>query len=482
MIAVALLVALLYADSLSAWYFLDDFDYFFLPDPLGVIGSEFMKANPFNAKFWRPIQSTLLATQQAGVGLAVWPCHLLQLGFHAALAIATWWLARYLGANSVGALATALFCTVSQSAAQAVVGVDTLSQVGATALLTLAVAALCQSIKLHGVADLYQSRHYWAAVGLFAAALLMKETAFCGFLLFAVVLVGVAPRGAGKHTALAWGIARRLLPFMVVFVLYALWRERIVESTPLSLGERYRFVLGLNTVGNTAMLFGSVISPISPQRLLGWWHAGQHVHLAAATMLTAILWGIVLTGLRRVRRPILISLLASAVAATLPMVLLHRVTEVYAYNLIPPIAVFFGLATGAIVRKAGPELAGRGGVAMLAITALIVVNAVSASDTTRQMVRNGQLSKQLYLDVAAALKRTPDNCTLTVVDPGGDDAWEYSVILRRPSTILRLVLETADRLERDRGVRVTLFMSPSGLTNTGCPVYHFRNGRLALSR
>lgn len=416
---IGLLVALIYAPALTGWYYLDDFEFMFAR-PGEHWWQAFFKPNPWVPAYYRPLEASLLSLQQLLVGDQTWPCHLLQWIMHILVAAITYTACRDIGGRRVQAWLAALFVAVAQVAAQAVAGVDTISQVGAT-LGTLAAAwAMFRTTACLQQPPRLSSGWYILALAGMTFGLLMKETAAAALLIL-IIMIGIAvlrPGSAGSRASRAGTLVKTSLPILGVFGLYWLARSAIVVGT----SQEGRYGLSpRHMLRNLVELFGATFLVTSPHRLLLWWH-GNRIMLAVAMLASVVLVLAVLAGLRRNRLVGTALLVGAALCAIAPVAMLMHVSELYAYGALPFLAILIGLALGSSIN-------GRTARLRYAFTGMILLlQAVSARDKVQLMARNGAAARTLFDQTRRIVARAPADARVWLIQPENRTP-EYSVLL-----------------------------------------------------
>jgi len=328
--------ALLYARALSLQRYGDDLG-FVLPTPLDP-WFHFRGPHP-NHPWYRPLEALCLALAQNRFGFATWPVHALAVALHLALALLVRAVARDLGLGDAAAWLAALWLLVAQVAVMAVASGDTLSQQCA-ALGVTATAWQADRFLRSG------QRRALALVGLAAAlALWGKESG-----LAVVPVAGVVVVAHGRDATRRGRTLAVLLVVGALAGLYWLCRAQVVASLPQLGSADYGFELGLNIPLNLANLWGASLSPVSTVAMVRWMQLGPRWAFGLAA-LPAVALMVAIAVAWRGRRPLLTAVLCLAAAALLPTALLHHVSELYAYQALPWLALLAGGTLAAAPRR-----------------------------------------------------------------------------------------------------------------------------------
>jgi len=396
----ALALALLYP-VLDGAFFADDWE-LYLARPASHIARAFLEVRPYET--YRPLQLLLVATSQALVGYTTLPVHLLNLALHAGLALLVLRSLLSLGAPRLGAVLGGLYVSVSQLAASAVGGNDTIS-------LTLSTLAGSSALLLlRPFAPQRAARPGLAALA-FAVALFSKESSL-GYLPLLALLAWRhgSGRAGGARKAALWSAC-----FAAVALMYLALRACAGGAVPdLATGQQAR--LGANIPMNAALLGFAALVPLSTTRIFVglsehrwlWPLAGVLSWLALVAFLTR--------GMARAERPWLVAgfALASAVLLT-PVLVLTHVSELYAYGVLPFTALLFGWSTGSLLSRSSGALERIG--AMTFATLVLSANAWAARQDALGMARSGALAGALMPQVLERVRTLPPGGVAVLVDP-----------------------------------------------------------------
>jgi hypothetical protein len=115
---------------MSVPYYADDFKFYFPALEMNWT-DHFIETGPTTG-FYRPLQNAILTLIQQVAGSNPVPVHALTLAFHVGDVALVYKGSRWIGASDTQAVFAAGLMAVAQAGAAAVIGKDTLSQVGAT--------------------------------------------------------------------------------------------------------------------------------------------------------------------------------------------------------------------------------------------------------------------------------------------------------------------------------------------------------------
>jgi hypothetical protein len=300
---------------------------------------------------------------------------------------------------------------LSQANAMAVLGLDTLSQV-MTVMFGLGAVALLMK---PAWAPVWQPGplRLAAALALYLLALFSKESAV-GFLPVLLLILwtdaGPAARATGPRT---FAITLALLVLTAGFLAL---RSHAGAPSPEFGGERYDLRLGANLFANAGLGLLALALPGSTLWLV---EATQQARWALAGLLAAgavAVGAAVVTALwRAARRPQAARWIACGGLVMAPILPLNHVSELYAYQAMPFMAVAFGIAVAT-----GWELLGRRGPRMALAVALALLGTLHVSavrEKLRLAVANGERAARLLASIEPWVARVPAGGTLALVTP-----------------------------------------------------------------
>lgn len=384
---------------MNGGFFADDWE-LYLAQPASHITRAFLEAHPYGN--YRPIQLLLIASSQALLGYTTLPVHLLNLGLHSALAVLVVRALLSFGASRLSAVLGGQYLTVSQLAASAVGGNDTIS-------LTLATLAGSGALLLmRPFSSGADSRPGLAAMA-FGVALLAKESSL-GYLPLLAVLAWLhwAGSAGGVRKAVGWSAC-----FAVVALLYLAARANAGGFVPdLATGEHMR--IGGNVPFNAALLGLAAVVPLPTTKIFVglaeharlWPAAGA---LSALAMVAFPIWGMARAG----KLHWVAGFAAAALVLLGPVLLLNHVSELYAYGVLPFTAVLFGCSAGTLLTRGRAERIAAGAFATLVLSS----NAFATHQNAVGMARSGELAGALIPQVLEKLRDLPPGGAVVLIDP-----------------------------------------------------------------
>ena len=398
--AFAALGLLLLWPVLDGGFFADDWE-LWLAHPAQHLASAFGEVRPFGT--YRPIQLALVAGSQALWPGTTVPVHVLNLALHVALCVG---IARALagfGAPLAGAVLGGTYAAVSQLAASAVGGNDTIS-------LTLGTWAGFGALAcLRPFEPERKARPALAALS-FAVALFAKESSV-GFL---PLLAAAAWWRWGRGSRDLHRLVSCLGAFCAITAVYLAVRHRAGGAAPDLLNNRFVH-LGPHMLGNAALLGFAAVVPVSTTRV----YLGALAHRwlwPAAGALSAFAWlAFTVWGMRRAGRLALLgAFAAAALVLFVPVLPLVHVSELYAYGALPLAALAFGWSSGALLQRG--SRAERAAALAFALFVL-AANAWAAREDALGMAKSGREAAALMPQLVEELRALPPDGTAVLVDP-----------------------------------------------------------------
>jgi hypothetical protein len=428
-----------YAPGIDVPYYGDDFQLYF--PALGMEWTDhFVRTGPTTG-FYRPLQNAVLSVIQSAAGMNPVPVHVLTLLLHVGTVAVVYEGSRWIGASRVQAVVATVLMAVAQINAAAVLGNDTLSQVGSTLFGYLSLRCYGQAVSGRRAVR----TAYAGALTALAVALLFKESAFAFAPLLVLVDVATAPSGWGTQASLT-GRAKRLAPVLALAAGYLLLRSAAGAMSPGFGSGPYQLALGGNVIRN-AVLFGAAATSVIPTpQVAEWAQTGQWAHVAAAGvgslgLVTAVGWGVYRSGRGRTAAV----LLAVSLASLAPVLALNDVSELYVYSAMPPLCILAALAAGPWLHAAPPGQ--RAAVAAL-LLGVAVSQAVGVRHKAALMDATGKRTQAVLKQIAETAAAAPDDARLCLQDaspPTADaDTTAYSVY-RMPGALPLIFAEPVVR-------------------------------------
>lgn len=308
---------------------------------------------------FRPVSILYFAAGYGLFGFRSLPFNIAASAAHVLNAVLLYLLTYRLARHRLAALAAATFFLLANAGSQAVAWVAASPDAIATSLF-LGVGLLFLASNRERL-----DGRYWAAVALFAVALLMKENVV-SFPLIVLLIDGYWLRERGEKLRVT---LRRSIPFFVVVALYlgALWLLDVHAIVGAAVQEQsFREALTSGDIGqlgrwvgrhvvSARLTFDSVGLLVIPPRLRGW-HPRHRVWVELALVaVPALLWAL----RSRLRRPRLVWFALAATTVTfVPLALAGGVSLLESRHLYQP-HLFFSLFLAAVLAEACSLVRGR---------------------------------------------------------------------------------------------------------------------------
>ncbi len=215
-----------------------------------------------------------------------------------------------------------------------------------------------------------------------------------------------SPEGARK--AILWSACFGLLALG-----YLALRARAGGEVPdLASGRQMR--AGMNVLSNAALLGFAALVPLpTTQIFVGlsehrwpWPVAGA---LSALAVGASLAWGMMRDGKLR----LVAGFALASVVLLSPVLFLIHVSELYAYAVLPFVALLFGWSAGILVTRGGAERVA----ALVLVAGSLSANAWAAHQDARGMARSGELAAALMPQVLEHVRALPPGGTAVLVDP-----------------------------------------------------------------
>jgi hypothetical protein len=425
-IGITVLGVAIYSSGLAGPYFGDDFQLVF-QYPSAKYLYFFTHANP-NLVFYRPIQSMIMAMIQSAVGLNTVPVHVLTFALHLVLSVVVFVASRRLGLSPRQGFIASLIMVISQANAMAVLSNDSLSQVAGTLCGYLSV--LLFYIHFDEQSEKGTTRVGTLAIVLFALSLWCKESSLC----FLPIVVVVALAGHLQHKPLRINPLQMIVqtfPFGIVTLVYVVLRSFVVQRLADS---RYSLEFGTNVIKNILLLLSSCALPVSSAQAFQAYSHGDLAFLIVAAGLAFLFLALVMYGLLRSWNPSILVLLLIAVVSLFPMVLFRHVSELYAYNTMPPISILMSIGIAGALRQMTTRRLLRG-IAMVLLCACLVGNSLGVYDKGHAMTKNGIEASRLLDRIEGHVASVPPGGYLILLNPP-DGSPEYSVFYMNGFNVL----------------------------------------------
>ncbi|MBS1902790.1 MAG: hypothetical protein JSS75_03715 [Bacteroidetes bacterium] len=419
------LAVLVNLHGLSGSYYYDDYLRVF-SDPNSALWQGFLHANYFD-KFYRPLESMVLAFVQMHFGWNTLPLHLLSLSLHTYLACLVSHVLRRWKVRPEVAIGVAAYVIVSQMSTAAVLGNDTQSQI--TASLCSAGALWLLYRRMTEASD--TGWRYAGSVACFFLALISKETSIgltlsVAFLSFVLMRADTTVRRVQRTIV-------TLVPYGIATLVYLGLRVHAGAALPQYGTQDYAFRFGANIVENIGELGIQSLLPISSIEFVRALRSHAFDYLAVFALFTLGAFAILARGLaydqRRGRTLVLVGIL---ICSWCPVLFLTHLNEPYSYNGLPVIAVLWGLSFEQLLRRGSRMWRV---LALGAILPLFVGNALGVDQKARAMTAQGKRADVLLKQVVHATTSLPRGANLVLVDPS-EKTFKYTTFLLQGFRVL----------------------------------------------
>lgn len=441
LLVLAALSAIVFLPGLRGGYFADDYCYYFYP-PSSKLLYYFTHQNP-GSIIYRPLLSTFLAGVQSVWGMEPLPIHLMNLLCHVVL---SWLVAQTvvrLGYTRMQAMIGSLFLLVGQITTYAVLGIDTLSQVGGVLFGSLSAWLLFFPGRMLPESEAIESgvneaprpipRYFLLSLLSFAVSLCLKETSTAYLGVVGVALLAGNLEQSGRARAFM-RTAVQLLPFILLVTAYMIVRSQFVSQLPQFGTSRYDMRLGMNIPKNIAMFLAASSTAHSSVTAFVAMHQKDLPMLAMIAIPALLFAGLLGWGLWRVRhdRPVPVFLLLYFLGF-FPIILFNQVSELYIYNALPFLAVLTGIALGELLRSSTERLPR---IALgIAIVSLIGINIASTWEKSAQLRFNGERAGDIIEQLRPIVRNAPRGDTVYLLNPPNSTV-EYSTFVMNDFDLL----------------------------------------------
>jgi hypothetical protein len=366
-------------------------------DPRQMLTSAFHRLRPY--ELYRPLESlaisaSLLLTKSTLL------LRLLEISTHSILILICLHILRTLKAPASSWIIAAVFMATSQLNASALGGNDTFSLVLGTMAGTLASWLAMSSPQFRS----------WprslALSAILVVSLLAKESSL-GYvpIVCAALWMNAEPRIMRR--------IRAILPPLLVVTAYFAWRSYI-GAAGLSFDERSPFALGKNLLVNPLQLAFAATVPISTTDLFTAAHTEKWIVVLMGVMGALIVAAMSAYGFVALVGPLgVLPLLGVIVSISAPVLPMRHVSELYAYSLLPIIAIGFASGISILARSS------RGaGLAMGAIAASVFLgNALALHKDAKAMAVNGERAASLMTSLIEEIRSLPEGTHVVLINP-----------------------------------------------------------------
>lgn len=438
-----------YASGLDIPYYADDLQLYFPAAKLHW--AAYLVTADTATGFYRPLQNVFLALMQSWMGMNPVPVHLVTLVLHLAVVGVVYEGGRWMGLSRRGAGVAAAVMALGQANVAAVLGNDTLSQVGATLFGYLALRLYGAS---HWDGNSPSPLGFWGGLVALGTALLFKESGIA----FVLPLLALEGRVGGhywqneKRTALYRSLGRGGVLLLVVAG-YLIGRTWTGAVSPGFGPGPYQYDLGVNLLRNAA-LFGAAATSVVPTTSVAQWaQEGAMIPLMGALVLSgglvfAVGYG-VYRGRRWARGLVLLGLAGMSLGPVLP---LNNVSELYVYSAMPPLSLLAGMGIDEALTAVSAERR-RMGVLLVGVFLCVQVGGVYQKSVL--MENTGDRMHAVLPALVDHARAAPAGAALCLQTPPRHDTTAYS-IYRMPGA---LPFHFAESVLRHRARRPDLAFS-----------------------
>ncbi len=412
----------IYHHALRIPYFGDDFQWYF-PHPAAMLFGNFLHHAPDN-EWYRPLQSTVLSAIQLLWGSDTLPIRIWQLLLQFAAALIIYRALRYWKISAPSAIVAALYFSVMQAATFAVICNDTMSQMMGSLFGILTLWILYRGMERVRLGERFPSWRIIISVITFFLALASKETS-AGLCLGVFALLWFMEPSKESFARRLGGVSTRIVPFILIGVLYVIMRTTAGSVMPSYGGESvYQIHLGLNIFKNLALFIFQGVLPFSSAAVMHTIYDRNIGSLAIMLLVTCLLGVAWFYGIwKSPKRRLALYVLGMAVFSVIPAIFLNHVSEVYLYNALPYLAVTFGIAVDYFWELA-PK-ASKISFALLLVV-VFVTNAIGAIQKTAALAEESDRAQVLMAQMYPIISKLPQDGRLYLVNPVAH-AFDYSV-------------------------------------------------------
>ena len=371
-----------------------------------------------NTIFLRPFESIYLHIVQHFYGLETWPVQLFNTVIHG---ISAWLIfivaKKWLKIKPISAFISGMFYVSSGIAVMAIVSNDTTSQV---------LSGFFGILFFFQLIVFYENKRILSYILLgviFILAMLSKETS-AGLIVIAFIFSFTHTDNKCIKTRLISSI-KFTLPLLILLTIYLLYRNSVVETKILIGESRYSISFGLNSVKSLIIYIISSYTIIPSTFLIKLWYIKKYSYFYTAIIGTLILYlysGFILFKNQSVKQGLII--LSLSIGTGFPVILLGHISELYAYNALPFVAIYWGYIFSLVIKY--PVSLKINFVKYFFIIILLAINILSALEKEMLMKYNGDRSKVFYYQIMKAIEKIPPNGNLEILS-SAHQIFSYSV-------------------------------------------------------
>ncbi len=432
LLAAALLLlatGVLYLPLAGIPYFADDYEYVY-PHPGSAVFYQFVHPTRPGGH-WRPLKASWCALNQQLFGLSTFALEAGQALLHAVLAWLIYLFVRRRGIGVGPAVAAAGLFVAHSVVEPAVLGNDTGDQLLGTVCGFASFFCAWEFLEA-GRSSPARPRRGWAVgtLALLGLSVLSKETSMAFSMLIPLALVAARMLGLPPADRRAWrGQVALAVGCVLVTGAYLLYRQHMAPVR-VSFGETraYDFQIGAVTPANLAMLFCAMLLPVSTVDVYVAFARHQIGAFALAAAFAAV-WSVLLAvgAWRAERRRLAAMALVAAVIAAFPAVLLHHVSELYSYNMLPFLMIAVAVALEYLLSQRRHVIL-RAATWTLAL-AVVFSGVVGVWRKAALMQRCGEVQTALIEQIVSIVRDLPANAKVVLKEQVHPGTVLYSVYL-----------------------------------------------------
>jgi hypothetical protein len=435
---------LIYLPGISSKMYADDFEWV-VDNPASNLFFHFFNNDP-NINWYRPLACSVYAVSQALFGFNTVFVHLLQITTHFVLCAAVYNAMEMLGISKKAAIFSVLFLLSSQVGAAAINGNDTLSQVFSSCFGFLGV------LYVYKYTETGSSRFYIAGIITFLFALFSKESS--------VVYPAIGVCILGYHYYIKEGkrdiknFIIRSIPFVIITGFYLSMRISISQIQPEFGDDIYQFKLGLNIIKNLGLFVFSLICPVSSAAVFTAFVKRELAILLLTAFFTLVFAVIIFKGLfSRGDKKNVIIFSALTIITFFPMAMLNKVSELYAYNALPFLAILVGIGferfysaiTSKTLKYAAAVFAG----------VIFLANVYAIESKISQMKANGERAEYLISQTLPFVSKVPSGGNLILLNSPSKEV-EYSIYKMNGFNIFHAGEMIFNKLTKRSDIKITV--------------------------
>ncbi len=238
-----------------------------------------------------------------------------------------------------------------------------------------------------------------------------------------------------------------LVPFMIESVSFLILRKYL-NLTPAEIGSgRLNIGFGINVIINFVMLITQTVQPHSSVSVFFDIMNKHWISIATVMSFSGILFILTVRGIINSKHRIFSILLIILVPLSMfPIVFLNHVSELYAYNTTPLIAILYGIGLSELFSQLRSRFLKM--ILLSIVFVFMIWNTVSIFTKCEMMKQNGLEAEKLIGEIQPYFPEIPYDGNLILVNPNTTNKTEYSIFKR---TGFRLFENGENGFERRTG-------------------------------